>query len=301
MNHASVIRVSALLFSALGLAMTPSAAFSVAEGDYMLAATFVSTAVFSILLALIVVILTPKSRNAARPRDGLAVVVLFWVIAPLIAAPPFIVAASRPDVLAGVHEAVACLTTTGHSVVRLGTDEWPASLVIWRGVLHLMGALVTLTTVATVFAALNLGGPGIHRTVLFTLSDTSFFRSIFRVFRTAALVLMTIVLFAFLTLAASGAGYAASMTNAVSIATTGLVDPAGADARAPSALQGAIIMIGLAASTLGLFNLIEGAAGRLGNAVKDPETIVWMGLMGFLIVAAIIAGAGPIGATGFMI
>ncbi|MFZ9690383.1 MAG: hypothetical protein ACO3DS_11165, partial [Phycisphaerales bacterium] len=52
-------------------------------------------------------------------------------------------ASTAPETIADepMHEAASCLTTTGHTVIRIAEDDWPVSRGDSGGALHQLGAL----------------------------------------------------------------------------------------------------------------------------------------------------------------
>ena len=183
MNYSSLIRM--LSFSGLiyagAMVICALAAMIIGETAQLL--VFITTAVLMATVSAAAMILAGTPKRRAQPSDGLAFMVLFWFVSPLICAPPFLMGVANSSVITAIPEAVSCLTTTGHTAFLPEDLPMPASLVMWRALLHLIGAVATITFAATILAALNLDGPGIHRTYLFSLSERSFFDSIPRVLR----------------------------------------------------------------------------------------------------------------------
>ena len=64
----------------------------------------------SLSAAASVLLLTPKPERKARPSDGLAVVILWWLLTPLATAMPFVFGVANSSVITAIHEAAACLT-----------------------------------------------------------------------------------------------------------------------------------------------------------------------------------------------
>jgi trk system potassium uptake protein len=291
MNSPAVVRILSMLglFQAAGLALTCTVALAYGEWRQLmalaLALLFVSVTAASLLL------LTPAPKRRSRARDGLALVILWWLLTSISGALPFMFDAPAGMVLLVWHEAVSCLTTTGHSVLPVTPDSWPVSLVAWRGFLHLSGAMASLVTAASVFAAINIGGPGIHRTVLFTDPKDSFFDALPRVIRAAALALglLIAVMTGFLTV--SGVSFGVALGDAVSVATTGLVAPGRAGIQPESALHSLFLFVGLVVSTIGLAIALEIRAARWRRILRDPETVslavILLAVIGVLMISGI--------------
>ncbi len=296
MNHASVVRVLAMIGLAFAASFVVPISVAIVSAEPAQAAALIVSGVAAIVVSGSVLLLTPRPVRQASPSDGLAVVILFWALAPVAAAPPFLLGVDERSIMAAIYEAMSCLTTTGHSVIALEDGAWPVSLLVWRGVLHIIGATMSLVTAAAVFAALNLGGPGIQRSVLFTIPSTSFFDAFPRVIRAALGLYAIVFALCFASLAATSRTHAPAeaFSIAVSVVTTGLVDPAHARLQDLPLVHSFALMLGLAASALGLFVLIEVRNGRIGRALRDPEMLVFVGAAMLFALAAASTGLGPL-------
>ena len=100
-------------------------------------------------------------RRELQPRHGVMLVSLVWLLLPLFAALPLMLAGhfiGRP--LSFTHayfEAVSGLTTTG-STVMSGLDTLPVSVNIWRTFLQWLGGMGILILAVAVLPLLGVGG-----------------------------------------------------------------------------------------------------------------------------------------------
>ena len=100
-------------------------------------------------------------RRELQPRHGVMLVSLVWLLLPLFAALPLMLAGhfiGRP--LSFTHayfEAVSGLTTTG-STVMSGLDALPVSVNVWRTFLQWLGGMAPLDAVMHMFTTVSLGG-----------------------------------------------------------------------------------------------------------------------------------------------
>lgn len=276
MNHASVLRVLAatgLAFGGIHLLPLVVALFigEITEAGALL----IPLVSLSLLSSLILVGINKPSRKS-QPHDGLAVVVLSWILIPLIAGIPFAFATSHENYVEAIHEAVSCLTTTGHSVLTLD-KPWPVSLVIYRGVLHFFGGVLSLVTVVSVFAAINIGGSGIHRTELFTIPEGSFFDTFPHIVKTVLTIVATVILMMFLIIWLTTGQVILAFSDAISVATTGWVDP---ERLSPQNLIHQIALLsGLILSTVGLVVLLHSHERNIGSIFRDPEVLTFTFLL----------------------
>ena len=287
MNYAAIIRM--LSFSGLtyaGLMMFCALVAALAAERVQLL-VFLTTAVLMGTLSGAALVLAGTPRRRAQPSDGLAFMVMFWFASALICAPPFLMGVPNSSVITAVHEAVSCLTTTGHSAYYREALSLPASLVLWRAVLHLVGAIATITFAATVLAALNLDGPGIHRTHLFSLSDKSFFDSIPRVLRTVIVLTSACVLLVFTIEVVGGIPPHTALLDAVSAFTTGLAEPRGVYEDVTRHARALGVSVGLVLGTLGLFIILQIRSGQVSAWIRDAELGTFLfALLTFAILAA---------------
>ncbi len=301
MNYSAIFRIlswSNLVFVWCGVVLAVAAGLM---GELQQAFSFTAMAIGIAVVSSSILLLTPKPSRPARPSDALAVVVLWWFGAPVATALPFVVGVADTSIIRAIHEAASCLTTTGHSVIAIEGDRWPPSLLMWRGLLHLIGAWASIVIAASVFAALNLGGPGIHRTELFTVPETSFFDSVPRVARAVAVMLGVSVLVISALLFMSGEGAGRGLADAISVVTTGLVLPQQSVLYPTSFLSSLVLTLGLILGSLGLVFWLPLVRGRVYRVLWDPEMILWYGLIVLFTGAAFLGGFGLFRAFGWSI
>lgn len=263
---------------------------AVITGENSQVLAFSLTGLLTIVMASIILLLTGAPKKDAKVKDALAVALLWCFGAPIPAALPFVFGTAEPHFIAGLHEAISCLTTTGHSVIDLAGNEWPMSLLVWRGVLHFLGMVFSLTIAASVFAALGFGGLGIHKSYLFTVPEGNFFDAIPRAVRAIFVVCSTLVLVTFSGLALAGVESATALSLAISVASTGLVDPSGYAGISVNLVANVTLFVGLFFATAGLSIMLNLRPHRLKHAEIDPELFLMIGLTGFVAVLAWFGG-----------
>ena len=284
MNYASIVRVLALLMLIIaGSALLPIAVAIVAQETDQTIALLVMAIGISVL-ASSVLLLTPKPSRKARPSDALGVVIIWWFLAPLASALPFVVGVADGSLLHAIHEAAACLTTSGQSVIRTEGNVWPASLIVWRGVLHVLGGLATIVTAASVL--------GIHRTVLFTVPESSFFDAVPRVARSVSMMMLVFLIVLLGLLIMSGVSFPRALSDAVSAVTTGAVDPNVVNRRALAPFPSIILGLGLITGALGLAVWLPLKDRKPRKALFDPETMTFLFLVAMFAIVVLPLGIG---------
>ena len=300
MNHLSIVRVFSFII--LGFAALLGICFLVAlsTGESRQLVVFAGTAVAIGGLGSTVIVLTDKPQKRAQARDGLAVVLLFWSVGGLVSAIPFLDHLGTSDFLAAFYESTSNLTTTGHSQLDPVADPMSTSIFVWRAMLHIIGAIASITIAASVFSGLNLGGPGVHRNRFFSEPEGSFFDPIIRVIRVSSLLVLSSTIVLASVLLALGLAPRDALAGAVSAITTGMVDPL-AHQVAPQAgpVHAFVLWLGLVLGTLGLVAVDGAGQGRLRAIAIDPETLAWGGSLALITVLAVFAGLPLIQSVGW--
>ena len=301
MNYASVVRILALVMLILAGSSAPAILTALAHGENEQVFAFLAMVLGIGVVAASILFLTPKPVLKSRPSDALGLVILWWFLSPVAACLPFVVGVQNASLLQAIHEAAACLTTTGQSVIAVEGNLWPASLIVWRGTLHFVGGAASIITAASVLAALNLGGPGIHRSVLFVMPETSFFDAVPKVARSVILIMTVSVTLTVLALELAGVSFGRALSDAVSAWTTGIVDPAPYGRSNPGPVADIILAIALTGGALGLAVALPLRERRVMKALTDPETTVFVVLVLIFTVMAIASGLKVIESLGWSI
>jgi Trk-type K+ transport system membrane component len=301
MNYASVVRILALVMLILAGSSLPAILTALAYGEDEQVFAFLAMVLGISVTAVSILFLTPRPTLKARPPDALGLVILWWFLSPVAASLPFVVGVQNSSLLSAIHEAAACLTTTGQSVIAVEGNLWPASLIVWRGILHFIGGAASIITAASVLAALNLGGPGIHRSVLFVMPETSFFEAVPKVARSVVLIMVVSITLTVLALELTGMSSGRAISDAVSVWTTGIVDPAPYGRANAGPVADIILAIGMTGGALGLAIALPLRERRFMKALTDPETTVFFLLVGIFTLMAVASGVKFIESLGWSI
>lgn len=301
MNFAAIIRMLAFCGAGYSILMVFCAIVALLLGEGSQCRVFLTTAVLAATMSGATLVLVDKPSRRAQPSDGLAFMVFFWVFSGLVCAPPFLMGLPNESAIAAIHEAVSCLTTTGHSGLDQLGRPLPGSLVLWRAILHLCGAIATITFAATVLAALSLDGPGIHRTPLFSMSDASFFDTMPRVLRFTSFSLAIIILLVIVIELVSGVDVRTAFFDGVSSATTGMADPSGHFTDVKHGGRALGLTIGLLGGTLGLYFLIQLSLRHWKRAFTDAEVLTFLIAIFIFTAMAAYAGLNGLNAIGWAI
>ena len=291
MNYLAIVRILSILGLWVSGLLLLCALVAVSLGELSSALIFLVTASLSGPLGATILLLTNRPSQRTRAQDGLAIAVLFWLVIPVFCAVPFLPMVGQGGWVAAYYESVSCLTTTGHSLIDYSGAPLPASLLLWRAILHLLGAIATISIAASILAAMNLGGPGIHRSRFFTIPEGSFFDSFPRIVRTTTVIVCVLILVIGSLLLILGVSPRETLSGAISAISSGLVDP-NSDSYAPSqgTLHAMVLALGLFMGALGLVVLDYLGSGHIRKALADPETLALAGSVIAIGLLAFIAG-----------
>lgn len=162
MQFLIVIRILGILLMVFGLTFIPPWLVGWVMGDTNLT-PFVRSFVISVTLGGVLWGLTRNYRREMKLRDGLLIVVSFWVVLGLIGSTPIYL---QPDLglsfTQAVFESVSGITTTGATVIT-GLDELPRSLLFYRQQLQWLGGLGIIVLVVAFLPLLGVGGMQLYK------------------------------------------------------------------------------------------------------------------------------------------
>ena len=98
-----------------------------------------------------------RGKKELQTRDGFLLVVLIWTVLPVFSTIPLLTYMPGLSFTDAYFEAVSGLTATGATVLS-GLDELPASINIWRTLMHWIGGMGVIVLVVAVLPMLGVGG-----------------------------------------------------------------------------------------------------------------------------------------------
>ncbi len=212
------------LFYALMSLLT--AIFGLFMGELNEARNFAVCGILTGVIALIIVLATQKAPTQERTKDALIFLMLFWLIIPFVVVIPFVLNNEISSKSVAYFEAVSALSTTGAST--LDADSLSFSILLWRSLLQWSGGVLVVTFAIIFLAALNLRGPGIHRSTFFTLQEGELFSRLQSLTWVVAKIYLLISLVCFLVLQLLGTEvFDALCLSLTSVSTGGLTPRSG--------------------------------------------------------------------------
>ncbi|MFT4191765.1 MAG: potassium transporter TrkG [Comamonas sp.] len=159
-DHLPVFSMLGMLLLMMAAAMGVPLAVAWHVHDPM-APAFVAGMVVTGVVGLLMWLSLRHHGTELQPRHGLLLVALAWVVMPLFAAIPLLLAfheLGRPLTLAHAYfETVSGLTTSGGTVLS-GLDQLPLSINFWRTFLQWIGGMGLLILAVAVLPLLGVGG-----------------------------------------------------------------------------------------------------------------------------------------------
>jgi len=113
-------------------------------------------------VGLLVAAATRHRARELKPRDGFLLVTLGWLLAPVSATIPFLLALPGLSFTDAFFEAMSGITTTG-STVLTSLDSLPPSINLWRHTLHWYGGLGIIVLAVAILPILGVGGMQLYR------------------------------------------------------------------------------------------------------------------------------------------
>jgi trk system potassium uptake protein TrkH len=98
-----------------------------------------------------------RFRRELQPKDGFVLVTLTWLLLPLFAALPLLLAMPSLSFTDAYFEAMSGFTATGATVLS-GLDGLPLSVNVWRCFLQFIGGLGIIVLAVAILPMLGVGG-----------------------------------------------------------------------------------------------------------------------------------------------
>ncbi|TVQ26603.1 MAG: TrkH family potassium uptake protein [Spirochaetaceae bacterium] len=155
MNIQSLIRSTMAVCAGLALVYLPPLAVALVSNEGWIAFGLPFAALALIGLAGLVIGF--KSRVPLGPREGVAIVVVTWVVACVSGAFPFLISGVTTSVTDALFESASGFTTTG-STIFADVESLPRSILFWRSLTHWLGGMGILVLAVAILPALGIGG-----------------------------------------------------------------------------------------------------------------------------------------------
>lgn len=293
MNAHIIIRSLGKFAAILTVPSLICAAWAIGNDRYEQASLFILLVTCTSVVSAVFLIAVPRQANEnGGLKETVTFLLLAWLSLAILGAIPFLLVSEGKIVLA-VFESVSCATTTGASLLRFD-EPMSASLVAWRGILHFIGAGLsvsgTILLLAISSAKGDFGGQKIRAKSLgLSLRLATFMR----LFLAISCVIGILAAIPTAELLFAGLSVREAFAAGVGAATTGQVLPFDTVTNVASHMSGLLLAAILILASMDTGALLS-VPREKWNALKDKETI-WL-IASFVVLFILLmvhqAGAG---------
>ena len=223
-NSAAIIRALGGFLALLSGPTLLCAYWAFHNDRYSQSSLFILVATTSIVVSGLFFLATKDAKHSkTQLKDVVAFLIAAWITLSLFGSIPFLSVAHGNFSLA-IFESVSCSTTTGVSMV--GADIYlPASLIAWRGILHMVGAILSVTGVMIVFSFIGKETTGISSGAISKFGHGLSLKAFFPALLFTGGIMLTVSAIGSAILLSEGVGLREAYGDSISAITTGMVIP----------------------------------------------------------------------------
>lgn len=259
MDGVIIIRVLSGFLGAFSVPSLACAVWAFQNDRYEQASLFILVVTASVVMGAAFAIATQKKKTEpAQARDIVGFLMLAWLVLCVLGAVPFLLVSDGRLGLA-FFEAASSATTTGTSLLAESVPI-PASLLAWKGLLHLFGATLSVTGVLIVVNKIGASLPGLGASIPVRFNTEFGLSGFNKTFLAIGFVFATMTIVLNIGLLIAGNGLRESFALAISAATTGQVMSAEALGHSLSTTSKLIMVVGLIFGSLNvvlIYNIIR--------------------------------------------
>lgn len=164
MNGSIILRVLSGFLMIFAIPAAGCSVWAFLNDRYQQASLFILVLTVCLVVGVVLSVATSHRKSeSAQAKDVVGFLIAAWLVLTFLGSIPFMDVTDGQLALA-IFEAVSCATTTGTTLLPDGI-VLPASLVAWRGVLHLLGAVLTISGVIMVVNLVGASLPGLGASV----------------------------------------------------------------------------------------------------------------------------------------
>ena len=224
MNPSSVLNMLGRMFALFTLPGLLCAFWAFGNDRYPQASLFILVTTASAVIGAVLLVSTPsRSIHKAGLKEIVGFLTLSWAGLSVIGALPFLTV-SNGDPISALFESVSCLTTTGTSLIS-PEEPLPASLIAWRGILHLTGAMLAISGTLLLVTSMRGLGQGLRKLQAIGIGTRLNFASFMNILLVVAAVLLVLTIIPMVVLILEGMALRDAFALAVGASTTGQVYP----------------------------------------------------------------------------
>lgn len=143
-----------ILFLAVSLIPPTVIAYFFAEDDIN---AFLVTIFLSIVIGLTGYLITRRTKEELRAKDGFLIVTFGWLLFSLLGALPFFLSGYIPSYTDAFFETMSGFTTTGATILK-DIEILPHGILFWRSLTHWLGGMGIILLSLAILPLLGVGG-----------------------------------------------------------------------------------------------------------------------------------------------
>jgi len=156
-KHLTIIRLLCIIIGGVTLFMLPSLFTAIILGEVQMVRAFLIPLITGIVLALSAVLFIRRDAAGIRPREGILLVFLTWVLSTLIGSIPYYLSPSGIHIIDAIFESSCGFSTTGATSLS-DLESLPRSLLLWRSIGHWAGGMGIILLTVALMPLLGVGG-----------------------------------------------------------------------------------------------------------------------------------------------
>ncbi len=162
MELAGVLAVAGFLLLVIGTAMLLPMGISLLYQEPVWSAFLIGAVITWLIGGVMFFLFYNKEQRQLRPREGLAVVGISWIVAVLMCSLPLFFSGEFPSFVDALFEASSGLTSTGATIMR-DVEAASHGILFWRSMTHWLGGMGFIVLSLAVFPFLGLGGMQLYK------------------------------------------------------------------------------------------------------------------------------------------
>ena len=153
----TIVRLLFIIIGGVTLFMLPSLLTAIILGEVSMIRAFLIPLIIGIVFALSAVLFFRKDAGGIRPREGILLVFLTWILSSLIGSIPYYLSPSGIDIIDAIFESSCGFSTTGATSLS-DVESLPRSLLLWRSIGHWAGGMGIILLTVALMPLLGVGG-----------------------------------------------------------------------------------------------------------------------------------------------
>lgn len=159
-NMYSVSKAAGLSFLVIGISMLPSLAIAGIYNEVPAFWAFLKTFLAAVTIGLPLYLIGRVDTSDWKIRDSFLILTLYWIIAVITGAMPFVLSGCIPNFTDAFFESCSGFTTTGSTILN-NIEALPQSMLFWRSFTHWIGGISILIFAIALMPSLSISGQNV--------------------------------------------------------------------------------------------------------------------------------------------